>query len=329
VDEFEEGVVSFAEREGITYDIVHSHYWLSGLVGERLKAQWQVPHVTMFHTLGEIKSRSRITEWEPDERIRSEHEIARKADRIIAAGRDEQELLVRLYGASAEAVSVVPCGVNLDLFQPITRKEARAQLGLADDDRILLFVGRVEPLKGIDILLGAAAQLEGEHDCSVLIIGGDNSADRGEMAHLRRLTSALGMDGRVSFLGAVDHERLPLFYSAADVCVVPSFYESFGLVALEAMACGTPVVASRVGGLASTVRDGVTGYLIPWRCPEPFAERIELLLGNEQLRRAFGQSAREAVERFRWANVAEAVISIYRELIDGAPSGPALASYRN
>jgi D-inositol-3-phosphate glycosyltransferase len=124
----------------------------------------------------------------------------------------------------------------------------------------------------------------------------------------------------VSFLGAVDHERLPLFYSAADVCVVPSFYESFGLVALEAMACGTPVVASRVGGLAGTVRDGETGYLIPWRCPEPFAERLELLLDNEELRRAMGHSAREAVERYRWGNVAEAVVAIYRELIEGAPA---------
>ena len=125
---------------------------------------------------------------------------------------------------------------------------------------------------------------------------------------------------RFSFLGAVDHERLPLFYSAADVCVVPSFYESFGLVALEAMACGTPVVASRVGGLAGTVRDGETGYLIPWRCPEPFAERIELLLGNDELRTAFGTAAREAVERYRWANVAEAVLDLYRELIEGVPA---------
>jgi D-inositol-3-phosphate glycosyltransferase len=319
LDQFEQGVVAFAEREGTTYDIVHSHYWLSGVVGERLKARWRVPHLTMFHTLAEVKSRSRISEWEPDVRIQAEHAIVQQADRIIAAGSDEKELLVRLYGAAAERISVVPCGVNLDLFQPVAQREARRELSLRDDDRILLFVGRIEPLKGIDILLGAAAELAMEHDCSVLVIGGDSGAQQGEIAYLRNLAARLGIAERVSFLGAVDHERLPLYYSAADVCVVPSFYESFGLVALEAMACGTPVVASRVGGLAGTVRDGETGYLIPWRCPEPFAERIELLLGNEELRRAFGRTAREVVERFRWANVAESVIGVYRELIERVP----------
>jgi D-inositol-3-phosphate glycosyltransferase len=320
VDEFERGVVAFAEREGITYDVVHSHYWLSGVIGARLKERWDIPHVTMFHTLGEVKSRSRISEWEPDERIQAEEMIVQQADRIVAAGRDERELLMRLYGARSESISVVPCGVNLDLFHPIPQDVARRELGLHTDDRILLFVGRVEPLKGIDILLGAATQLENERECRVLVIGGDSSAQEGEMAHLRNLASRLGVADRVSFLGAVEHERLPYFYSAADVCVVPSFYESFGLVALEAMACGTPVVASRVGGLAGTVRDGETGYLIPWRCPEPFAERIELLLDNEELRSAFGTAARESVERFRWANVAEAVLDIYRELIEAVPA---------
>ena len=212
---------------------------------------------------------------------------------------------MRLYDADGERISVVPCGVNLDVFKPIDKSAAREQLGLKDDEHILLFVGRIEPLKGVDILLGAAAQLEADSDCFVLVVGGDGTSGEGEMGHLRSLASQLGIAERVSFLGAVDHERLPLFYSAADVCVVPSYYESFGLVALEAMACGTPVVASRVGGLTGTVRDSETGYLIPWQCPEPFAERLELLLGNEGLRTAFGQSAREAVERFRWGNVAE------------------------
>ena len=323
VDDFADGVAAFAEREGVPYDVLHSHYWLSGVAGATLQRRWRVPHVSMFHTLGEVKSRSRMTELEPAARIDAERDIAREADRIVVASRDEQELLVRHYGADAGHIAVVPCGVNLDLFQPIDKEDAREQLGLRDDDRILLFVGRIEPLKGVDILLGAAAQVEAESDCFVLIIGGDSAAQDGEMAHLRLLASELGISERVNFLGAVDHEKLPLFYSAADVCVVPSFYESFGLVALEAMACGTPVVASRVGGLTATVRDGETGYLIPWRCPEPFAERIELLLGNEELRRAFGRTAREAVERFRWANVAEQVIGVYRELIERVPAGTA------
>ncbi len=316
LDQFVAGVLAFAEREGVTYDVIHSHYWLSGVAGERLKARWHVPHIAMFHTLGEVKNRARVSEIEPGPRIDAEHAIAALADRIVVASHDEQQLLVRLYGADADHIAVVPCGVNLDLFQPIDKDDARRQLGLHDDDRILLFVGRIEPLKGVDILLGAAAQLEATGDCFVIVVGGESAAQDGEMAHLRSLASRLGIAERVSFLGAVDHERLPLFYSAADVCVVPSFYESFGLVALEAMACGTPVVASRVGGLAGTVRDGETGYLIPWRCPEPFAERLELLLGNEELRRAMGQSAREAVEHYRWGNVAEAVLGLYRDVIE-------------
>ena len=328
VDEFAGGVAAFAQRERLEYDVLHSHYWLSGLVAERLKERWGLPHIAMFHTLGHIKNRSRSSEHEPEVRIEAERMIAQAADRTVVASRDEQDQLVRLYGANAERIVTVPCGVNLDLFHPIGKKEARRQLGLRDDDRILLFVGRIEPLKGVDILLGAAARLEAESDCFVLVVGGDNTAQDGEVSHLRDLASELGIAERVNFMGAVDHERLPLFYSAADVCVVPSFYESFGLVAVEAMACGTPVVASRVGGLAGTVRDGETGYLIPWRCPEPFAERLELLLRNEGLRRAFGQTARQEVERYRWGNVAEAMIALYRELIEGAPAMGALA-FRN
>ncbi|MEX0785569.1 MAG: glycosyltransferase, partial [Dehalococcoidia bacterium] len=269
-----------------------------------------------------------ISEFEPEPRIEGERSVALNADRIIVASRDELELLVRHYGASADRIKVVPCGVNLGMFQPVDKDEARKELGLRDGDRILLFVGRIEPLKGVDILLGAAAQLQSEPDCFVLVIGGDSTALGGEMEHLHNLASQLGIAERVSFMGAVDHERLPVFYSAADVCVVPSFYESFGLVALEAMACGTPVVASRVGGLTATVRDGETGYLIPWRCPEPFAERLELLLGNDELRRAFGKSARKDVERFQWSNVAEAMLGLYGELIDGAPARSTTA-FRN
>ena len=320
LNEFEEGVAAFIDRQGLTYDVLHSHYWLSGAAAERLKGRLGVPHIAMFHTLGEVKNRARISEQEPEVRTDAERAIAMQAERVVVASQDEQQLLVRIYGADADRIAVVPCGVNLDLFRPNAKEDAREQLGLRDDDRILLFVGRIEPLKGVDILLGAAAQLEDEDSgCFVLIVGGDSSAKEGEVAHLRSLASELGIAERVSFLGAVDHERLPLFYSAADVCVVTSFYESFGLVVLEAMACGTPVVASRVGGLEVTVRDGETGYLIPWRCPDPFAERLELLLGNEELRRAFGESAREEVERFRWGNVAEAVLALYRQVIEEAP----------
>ncbi len=312
--EFERHIIDFAASEGVDYDLITSHYWMSGVAGMRLAEQWAVPHVAMFHTLGEVKNRARTTEHESPARINAERAIAASADAIVVASNHEKHLLTSLYGADAAKISEVPCGVDLDLFTPIEKEVARHRLGLKSGDRIILFVGRIEPLKGIDILIGAAAQLHDNENFRVLIVGGDASALT-QIAELREQAEGLGIDHHISFVGAVDHSELPLYYNAADVCVVPSFYESFGLVAVESMACGTPVVASRVGGLASTILDGETGYLISWRCPEPFAERLELLLDNDELRASFGRSAREAVERFRWTNVATAVADLYESLV--------------
>lgn len=312
LEEFERNLIAFVEAEDLTYSLVHSHYWLSGVVGLRLAERWNVPHVAMFHTLGEVKNRARITEHESPPRIAGEREIATRADRIVVASDHERHLLTALYGAPNARITVVPCGVDLDLFTPIEKEVARRKLGLADGERIILFVGRIEPLKGIDILISAAAQLHDDENFRVLIVGGDGRAEA-EVAQLRAHAERLDVDHHISFVGAVAHDELPLYYNAADVCVVPSYYESFGMVAVESMACGTPVVASRVGGLASTVMDGETGYLISWRCPEPFAERLELLLDNEELRASFGRAGRDAVERFRWANVADAITGLYAE----------------
>ena len=319
VDAFARGVEAFRAGEGVAYDVVHSHYWLSGVAAADLASRWRVPHVAMFHTLGEVKNRARHTEHEPDRRIASEREIASSADRIVVASQHEKHLLTSLYGADPSRIAVVPCGVDLDMFTPMDREVARARLELSDSERVILFVGRIEPLKGIDILISAAAQLHEHENFIVLIVGGDEHATE-RIDELRGLARRLDVDHHISFVGAVRHEDLPLYYNAADVCVVPSYYESFGLVAVESMACGTPVVASRVGGLTSTVSDGETGYLIPWRCPEPFAERLELLLDNDELRASFGRAGREAVERFRWSNVADAVYELYEELISIPPA---------
>jgi D-inositol-3-phosphate glycosyltransferase len=316
LDEFEAGVLEFAARQGLTYDLVYSHYWMSGVVGMRLTERWSAPHVVMFHTLGEVKKRARITEREPQDRIDAEEAIARSADRIVVASRHEQHLLSALYGADETKMAIVPCGVDLDRFFPMDKEAARLKLGIPDGERVLLFVGRIEPLKGIDILINVAAQLHDDENFRVLIVGGDARAEA-QVSELRALAERLDVDHHVSFVGAVAHEDLPMYYNAADVCVVPSYYESFGIVAIESMACGTPVVASRVGGLASTIADGETGYLIPWRCPEPFVERLELLLDNDELRASFGRAAREAVERYRWANVADAVSALFEELFGG------------
>jgi len=311
---FLNAVRAFREREGVRYSAVHSHYWMSGWVGRHLQRLWDVPHVTMFHTLGEVKRRARMEEQESARRIEAERLVAATADRIVVASAHERDLLVRLYNAPERRIRVIPCGVNLERFHPIDRAAARASLGLPVDRQIALFVGRLEPLKGIEILIDAIGELEDSRP-ELVIVGGDERAAPYQ-ARLREQALALGIGDRTHFVGAVPQDSLAAYYSAADVCVVPSFYESFGLVALEAMACGTPVVASRVGGLVGTVRDGESGYLIPWRCPQPFSDKIDLLLTNDELRRALGAAAQERAQRFRWSAVAAELSALYTEAIE-------------
>jgi len=309
---FRDGVLAFQRREGRSYDLIHSHYWLSGWVGQSLKAAWQVPHVVMFHTLGEVKNRHHLDEREPDYRIDGERVVAHDVDRVICASQGEKDMLGSLYGVPASRVTVVPCGVDTEVFRPLERVGARKQLGLPAKEPVILFVGRIEPLKGIDVLLRAVSHIEGRF--RVLVIGGDGK-DLSRKAELAALAAELRIADKLTFLDAVPHDDLPLYYNAADICVVPSYYESFGLVAVEAMACGVPVIASRVGGLKETILDGQTGYLVPWLCPEPFAERLELLLNNEPLRQSLGREARGAAERYHWSEVAARVEDVYHELV--------------
>lgn len=311
--QFVRSMHAFFEEQGHAYDVLHSHYWQSGRAGVLLARELGIPHVTMFHTLGEVKNRARISEEEPTLRIRHERTIARRADAIITASAHERGLLSRYYGANEAHMFTVPCGVDLELFQPRDRVESRKKLGIDLDRPALLWVGRLEKLKGVDILIDAVAQLD-ECDAQLLIVGGDDRAGALKAELLAQALDA-GIAENVRFVGAVAHDELPAWYSAADVCVVPSYYESFGLVAVEAMACGTPVIASRVGGLTSTVSDGETGYLIPWRCPEPFAEKLEVLLHNPELRGNFSRAAVRSVERFRWSKVAADVANVYESVL--------------
>jgi D-inositol-3-phosphate glycosyltransferase len=266
----------------------------------------------MFHTLAEAKNRHHLGEREPAYRIAGERSVVAGADRVICATEGEARMLTDLYRARRELISVIPCGVDTEHFRPLDKTQSRRRLGLEADEPVVLFIGRIEPLKGIDVLLQAASHIEGRF--RVLVVGGDEKDGR-RKRELMRLARELGVAERVSFREAAAHDELPYYYSAADVCAVPSYYESFGLVAVEAMACGTPVVASRVGGLKETVQDGRTGYLVPWRCPEPFAERLDLLLTNEPLRRSLGREARARAEGFQWASVAEQVEDVYHELV--------------
>ena len=312
VPEFTARVREYGAQRGLAYDLIHSHYWLAGLSGVALADDWGVPHVAMFHTLGEVKNRARRAERAPPVRIQAERAVVRRADRLICATTHERDFLAGLYGADPDRVCVVPGGVDLESFQPGDRAAARRRLGL-DAGPVALFVGRLEPLKGVDLLLRAAALVELDRPLTVIVAGGDGFG--GERARLEALSGELGLNERARFVGVVERDLLPAYYQAADVCVVPSYYESFGLVAVEALASGIPVIATRVGGLQYTVQDGRTGYLIPWRCPEPFAERLEALLSNADHRARLGRAARASVERFEWCVVAARVAAVYEALL--------------
>ena len=318
---FVEAVLDYTREHALSYDVLHSHYWLSGQAATPLSMRWGVPHVTTFHTLAEIKKRARAGENEPEERSVGEEEVIRAADAIVAFSRHESDAMVRFYGAPDAKIKVVPCGVDVDLFRPADGAEAKRRLGLGDDG-VVLFVGRMEPLKGLDILLRAVAQLEQANATRTVIVGGDLEADA-EMARLKALCSDLGIAERVTFLGRLAQQDLPLYYSAADVTVVPSYYESFGLVALESMACGTPVIASRVGGLPTIVKDGLNGYLIPWRCPEPFADGLDVLLGNAAIRYAMSEAARKTAVSMGWEAVVDSLLGTYRGVLRAGEAGAA------
>ncbi|MEO7022304.1 MAG: glycosyltransferase, partial [Ktedonobacteraceae bacterium] len=260
-------IEAFAGREHKTYDLLHSHYWLSGMVAQQLARCWHVPHITMFHTLAHLKQLANPSQAEPALRLEAERQLIQHAERIIATTADERTQIMRHCGAPADQVEVIPCGVDLRRFVAHERQEARVQLGLNPHQSVLLFVGRLDPFKGPDLFLQAAAMMQKK---AQLVIVGGNVAGDPEIDTLRQLASDLHLQKRVHFFGARPQEELPLIYSAADITVVPSYHESFGMAAVESLACGTPVVATRAGGLMTVVRHGETGYLVP-RCPGFFA----------------------------------------------------------
>ncbi|MFC1977482.1 glycosyltransferase [Chloroflexota bacterium] len=307
-------VENFRKRNGLQYDLVFSHYWLSALVGKYLQQWWHVPHMTMFHTLGAVKNSIGVGEDEPELRIEMERDLAQNCHHIIAPTEKEKESLIRHYDVSPERIGVIPCGVNLEQFKPVDKETAKQQLGFTDD-KIILFVGRIEPLKGIDQLLKAMPYLPNAKGLRLVIIGGDENSQY-EMERLQALSRGLHIEDSVTFLGLIKHEQMPCFYSAAGACVVPSYYESFGLVALESLACGTPVVATDVGALKGVIRQGETGYVVTDNTPHQLADKIALLLSRPSPDTETAFSIRESVSRFSWANIAEAVIRECQMVLD-------------
>ena len=269
--------------------------------------------MTTFHTLARTKLSARVGEKEPRFRERAESRVMKRADAVVVSTEQEKQDLSRLYESPPGRVEVIPAGVDLDLFQPIDRAEARRKLGLTEK-KIVLSVGRMQPLKGLDVLIGAMSRLGDTSDTRLVLVGGDPERDR-ELTRLQTFARGLRLQDRVSFVGAVKQVDLPAYYSAADVFVLPSYYESFGLVALEAMACGLPIIASRVGGPRTFVKQGVIGYLIPWHCPEPYAERLEVLLSNTALRESMGRAAREKARGMGWNRVAGNLLGLYTTVV--------------
>ncbi len=320
--EFVQGIRYFADTKGCRYDLIHSHYWMSGLAARKLKSEWNVPIMHMFHTLGMMKQRvARETEQvEGDYRLQGEREVLSLADRIVAATPAELAQLQWLYQADTRKIVVIPPGVDLSHFYPIPPDEAKEFIGVPPCENVVLFVGRIEPLKGIDMLIEAIAilQQQGIKVCLSIIGGNPDVSDEelnSEMARLQSLREQFGLNELVAFLGRRGQDTLPYYYSAAEAVVVPSFYESFGMVALEAMACGTPVVASQVGGLAFLVKDGVTGFTVPVEEPQALAERLISLLKDPNLRETMGKNAAAFAQDYSWEKVGDRIVRQYDELV--------------
>jgi D-inositol-3-phosphate glycosyltransferase len=317
---FAAAIEAFAASEGLSYDLLYSHYWLSGEVACLLRPRLAAGWAHTAHTLGVVKNRTLASGARPEPalRIHVEGEIAQQADVLIASTADEGDELIASYGANPDHVYVVPPGVDLTTFQQLDRAAARRTIGY-ETGRLLLFVGRLERLKGVEVAIRALALLrDRDHDDVRLIVLGEDSreGDESEKERLKTIASELWVRDRVDFLGSVAQHELPYFYAAADACVMPSYSESFGLVALEAQACGCPVVASAVSGLRSVVRDDVSGYLIDGHDPALFAERIGRLLADPDLAQQMGRRGSLLAQRFSWTRTADRLESLFEGQIE-------------
>jgi D-inositol-3-phosphate glycosyltransferase len=313
VDEFADGVREHLVELG-DVSALHANYWLSGVAGHRLKHELDLPLVSTFHTLARVKAET--GDPEPQRRVQAEAEVIGCSDAILASCRAEADQLERLYGADPGRIELVPPGVDHAFFSPGDRTGARAALShlRLGDGPVLLFVGRVQPLKGLDVAVRALAAL-GRPEATLVVVGGASGQEgAGEVARIDALVDELDVRSQLRFVEPQPHHLLSTYYRAADVCIVPSRSESFGLVALEAAACGTPVVAAAVGGLLTLVEDGATGFLVEGRDPDDFAERVHQLLADEPLAAALGAEAARRAKGYTWSTAAARLRRIYGDL---------------
>ena len=321
LEDFFEKLEEFRIADDCHYDLIHSHYWLSGRLGHWAQDLWNRPHIVMFHTLGAIKNLTGVGFPEPELRITNEKRLIRSCHRILVATEREKKLLIDHYDALPGKIGVAPCGVNLNLFQPVDRSVARRQLGFKQNESMILYVGRFEPLKGLDRLLEAVTHLR-DYRIRLVIIGGDDP-ETAETQNMMQLSRKWGIQDTVTFEGRIAQANLPPYYSAADVLVVPSHYESFGLVGLESLACGTPVVSTKVGVLDRLLQDGMNGSIVSNGCPKALASSIETFINGTSLKASSAEAIRASIESYSWSNVATAVIDEYKVVCNHHPIPPA------
>lgn len=319
IDDFAAGIRAFALTQRISYDLLHSHYWHSGLAGASLARSWSIPLVHSHHTLGRVKNRFLAPgdSPEPELRLAGEDEVIEAADVLVASTDDEQKQLSSLYGADHDRLKTLHPGVDHAVFRPLDAAAARRDLGFGDQ-AVMLFVGRIQRLKGIDLAIAALAELVPalDREVRVVVVGGASGRGGGaEVQRLRALAVELEVADRVDFVGPQPHHRLPLFYNAADVVTVCSHSESFGFAALEAHACGTPVVGTAVGGLSHIVRDGRSGFLVETRDPSVFAARLKTLLSDPDLSAEFSRESVDAASGFSWTEAGGKFLELYECLV--------------
>ena len=330
--EFTKKLQERVRAEGLRYELIHAHYWLSAQVAHTLAAEWRIPRIQMFHTLGLVKREvmDEDVDGESDIRIEIERRAVRESAAVTAASEIEASELRSLYGADPSRVTIIPCGVDPEVFRPMRQADAREVLGRDQCERLILFVGRIEQIKGIDVLLRALGRLfarraDLKNEVCLVIVGGaldpgDDAPETEKIFELRRLVHEHRMEDNVSFVGSRDQRDLARYYAAADLCAVPSLTESFGLVALESMACGTPVVGTRVGGLQTIIEEGRSGLLVPAGDVVALSAAIERVLSDHRLRTHLAHGAREAAEGYTWRRVGDRITELYDRVLAKNPA---------
>jgi len=318
--EFLDNLLRFQEWEGVRYSLVHTNYWISAWVGMQWKKRQSIPQVHTYHSLGAVKYQSvEAIPMIAGTRLDVEKAVLETAERTVATSPQERDHMRSLVSSKGH-IQIIPCGTDIQRFGAIDRPQARQELGWNPDDKIIFYVGRFDPRKGIETLVRAVGCSQIRHDPQVkLIIGGGSrpgQSDGIERERIEAIVDELGMRDITTFTGRISDELLSVYYTAADVCVVPSHYEPFGLVAIEAMACSTPVIASDVGGLQFTVVPEETGLLAPPKDEVAFAEAIDRILSHPDWRNQLGQRARRRVEeKFSWDGVAHQLSDLYLQFV--------------